>query len=507
MSLLRRVNFNLSRLSKRTNCHGIKTDINIYSYRDKRKVPLVLANPIYSSWYTCGPTVYDSAHIGHGSTYVRLDIIQRILRNYFNINLVTCMNITNIDDKIIKRSNELGKDWNLLAEEYEIEFWDDLNKLNIMQPDIKLRVTDKIPEIIKFIEEIEKKGYTTISTNGSVNFKTSAYSKYGKLHNVVLEDVSTAEFALWKAAKENEPWWDSKWGRGRPGWHIECSTLASLVFGSHLDFHAGGIDLKFPHHENEEAQSCVFHNCNDWVQNWIHTGHLHLKGQSEKMSKSLKNTISIRDFLKDYTAEKFRMACLLSHYRSSIEFGPELMFAADSILKRVKSFKEDVKAFISGAKIDGYVNEEELRKHFQESRNNIDEALRDDFHTAACIGQLSDLMRLISKTINNVDKKNEQRSSNGNEKALLYAVVNYIDHMLQIFGIGDEIQFSESYDEGRMENLVNSIIKVRNDIRLRAKETKSKELFQVCDEIRQSMRENLIEIKDHGNLSSWSKVK
>lgn len=188
-----------------------------------------------------GPTVYASAHIGHASTYVRLDIIQRILRNYFNINLITCMNITNIDDKIIKRSKESGKNWKQLGDEYELEFWQDLDKLNVKQPDIKLKVTDEIPKIIKFIEEIENKGFTKTSADGSVYFRTSAYNNYGKLHNVVLKDIELAEFALWKAAKEDEPFWESKWGKGRPGWHIECSTLASMMFGSHLDFHAGGI--------------------------------------------------------------------------------------------------------------------------------------------------------------------------------------------------------------------------------------------------------------------------
>lgn len=453
-----------------------------------------------------GPTVYDSAHIGHASTYVRLDILQRILRNHFNINLVTCMNITNIDDKIIKRSHETGKNWKLLAEEYEAEFWEDLNKLNVLHPDIKLRVTDKIPEILEFIEKIENKKFTKIGTDGSVYFKTTNYRNYGKLHNIVLEDPSTSEFALWKAAKENEPYWESKYGNGRPGWHIECSTLASLIFGSHIDFHAGGIDLKFPHHENEEAQSCVYHNCGDWVQNWIHTGHLHLKGQSEKMSKSLKNTISIQDLLKEYSSDQFRMACLLSHYRSSIEFGPELMDTADKILKKLNSFKSDVKAFMNGLKVDGYIDEEVLTSQFLDCKKNVNLALKDDFHTAVCIGHVSDLMKTTSRMINSTDNHSCSKSP-AFDKVLLQSVLNYIDKLFSTFGISESNPSKETYDEVHIENVIDSIIKVRNDIRIRAKESKNKELFKICDEIRSQMKENQIEIKDHGNLSSWTKIK
>ena len=178
-----------------------------------------------------GPTVYDSAHIGHASTYVRLDILQRVLSNYFGVNLVTSMNITNIDDKIIKKSNETGRSWKLIADEYEAEFWEDLDSLQVRHPDIKLRVTDEIPKIIQFIQSIEKKGFTEKSDDGSVYFKTSAYKNYGKLQKVVMEDSSAAaNFALWKGAKPNEPSWNTNWGAGRPGWHIDCAAAADERF-------------------------------------------------------------------------------------------------------------------------------------------------------------------------------------------------------------------------------------------------------------------------------------
>lgn len=250
----------------------------------------------------------------------------------------------------------------------------------------------------------------------------------------------------------------------------------------------------------------MYHSCDDWVQHWIHTGHLHLKGQNEKMSKSIGNTITISELLNDYSSDQFRMACLLSHYRTSLEFGTELMGASEAILKRLQSFTSDVKAFVNGLKIDGYVNEEELIKKFKLCRKNIDESLRDDFHTAECIGHISDLMRTVSKMINPTETNYQtQPSSNGNDKALLLGVVNYIGHILKIFGINDE-KSTKSCDELQMENLINTIVKVRNEIRLKAKDTKSKDLFQACDDIRNSMKANQIEIKDHGNLSSWSKM-
>lgn len=411
------------------------------------------------------------------------------------------MNITNIDDKIIKRSLEIGKNYKLMADEYEAEFWEDLDKLNVIHPDIKLRVTDKIPEILKFIEKIERKGLTKRSADGSVVFNTSCYNNYGKLHKVILDDSSSAEFALWKKSKENEPSWSSKWGDGRPGWHIECSTLASMIFGSHLDFHAGGIDLIFPHHENEEAQSCVAHDCKDWVTNWIHTGHLHLKGQSEKMSKSLKNTVSIRELLENHTSDQFRMACLLSHYRSSIEFGPELMNTANMILKRLQSFNSDAKAFIDGIKVDGFIDVEILSNQFADCKRDVDQALSDDFHTSVSIGHISELIKTASKMMN-TKEGNQPKSSF--DKALLIGVTAYIDKIIKMFGIGEVVV--KSSNNHQLDNLLNSIVDVRNQVRLRAKESKNKELFKVCDELRKAMQDNEIEIKDHGNLSSWNKI-
>jgi cysteinyl-tRNA synthetase len=508
------INFsvNLNRkLSDIGNKNVLDTGIKIFSCKAKRKVPLVLKNPIYSSWYTCGPTTYDSAHIGHASTYVRIDIIQRILRDYFKVNLVTAMNVTNIDDKIIKRSLEVKKDWQLLASEYETEFWEDLNKLNVQQPDIKVRVTDKIPEIQKFIERILKSGMGYRADDGSVYFKTTFYKNYGKLQNLVMDDKeheikeATADFALWKGAKPGEPFWESDFGNGRPGWHIECSAMASQIFGNNLDFHAGGVDLKFPHHENEEAQSCVFHNVDDWVSYWVHTGHLHLPGQKDKMSKSLKNTVSIRDMLQQYSANQFRVACLLSHYRSNIEFGPELLTASETVLRRIQGFSNDSNAFIAGIKKSVAFDESVLERKFLNCQKEVDSAIKDDFNTAQAVGSVQDLMSTVNKIVNNQGSEIYEATPN---LALVQSSLNYVENFFQMFGVQLATEDSgTSENSAKSENLINEIIRIRNEVRLKAKQTKNKELFKICDDIRESLATQQIEVKDHGDLSSWSFIK
>uniref|UniRef100_A0A8W7PI34 cysteine--tRNA ligase n=1 Tax=Anopheles coluzzii TaxID=1518534 RepID=A0A8W7PI34_ANOCL len=336
-------------------------DLRLYDGRLKEKFALQIhPSKPYLSFYTCGPTVYDSAHIGHASCYVRLDIVQRILRHHFHLPLVTAMNITDIDDKIIARALEQQVDWQQLARRYEDEFWSDLQRLNVRAPDVKLRVTDHIPAIVRFVQTLVEKGFAYSTADGSVYFETAKYERYGKLQKVIIEPESNAskgqkrhqsDFALWKASKPGEPFWTAQgFAKGRPGWHIECSTLASHLFGRTIDFHAGGLDLRFPHHENEETQSCCYHGVPDWVTHWLHTGQLHLEGQTHKMSKSLKNTVSIGELLGAYSADEFRMLCLLSHYRIAIEYGPEAMETARNVLRKFASFFSDAKAYIDGLK-------------------------------------------------------------------------------------------------------------------------------------------------------------
>lgn len=509
-----------------TPCKSFDTGIKIYNCVVKDKIPLILANKQYSSWYTCGPTVYDSMHIGHASTYVKFDILQRILRDYFKINLVTSMNITDIDDKIIQKSLESKEDWKKLARRYEVEFWNDMKRLNILMPDIKLRVTENIPEIVEFIRKLLDKEWAYKTKDGSVYFSTMKYNNYGKLQKLNLVDKehsnkeSVLDFALWKSTKEpGEPFWFADWGsiggsNGRPGWHIECSVLASLLFGNHVDFHAGGVDLRFPHHENEETQSCCYHDVGDWVDYWIHTGHLFIPGDTNKMSKSLKNTISVSDLLKRYSADEFRMTCLLSSYRSSVEFSDDTMTNANAILRKFLTFFDDCNAYTNGIKPRVEYNTNDLYKKIEQTTLDIDEALKDDFNTTKSVEALLDLTSHTSKIINNSDSSNKNADSSSSIKATdnpaaIIAAYNFVSSNLKTFGLLSHVERSLALEESNInfENVVNNIISIRNNIRMNAIESKNKEMFKLCDVIRDSLKASGIEVKDHGKNTSWNFIK
>lgn len=293
------------------------------------------------NWYMCGPTVYDSAHLGHARTYLSFDILRRILTTYFNYDVNLCMNITDIDDKIIKRSNEQKIEFSQFAKMWEDSFFKDMKDLNVMYPNYITRVSEYVPEIVKFIGVIISKGYS-YEKNGSVYFDIEAFKKgnhmYAKLvpqdKNENFEDLEEAEgalsqdnakdkknkgdFALWKTSKENEPSWDSPWGKGRPGWHIECSVMSSSVFGEQLDIHSGGIDLRFPHHDNEIAQTEAHDDSKQWINYFLHTGHLKIEGL--KMSKSLKNFKKISDFISVYNPNTFRLYFCSTKWDMEMDF-------------------------------------------------------------------------------------------------------------------------------------------------------------------------------------------
>ncbi|XP_024609779.1 probable cysteine--tRNA ligase, mitochondrial isoform X2 [Neophocaena asiaeorientalis asiaeorientalis] len=308
---------------------GYDTGVTVYNSLTRRKDPLIVSGADTASWYSCGPTVYDHAHLGHACSYVRFDIIRRILTRVFGCNIIMVMGITDVDDKIIKRASEMNVSPASLASLYEEDFKQDMAALKVLPPTVYLRVTENIPQIIAFIERIIANGHAYSTPKGNVYFDLrSRGDRYGKLVGVAPAPMGetdhsdkrhASDFALWKAAKPREPSWASPWGDGRPGWHIECSTIASLVFGSRLDIHSGGVDLAFPHHENEIAQCEVFHQCQQWGNYFLHSGHLHVKGKEEKMSKSLKNYITIKDFLSTASPDVFRLFCLRSSYSHGLQ--------------------------------------------------------------------------------------------------------------------------------------------------------------------------------------------
>lgn len=479
-------------------------------------MPIILQRKNWATWYSCGPTVYDASHIGHASCYVKQDILQRVLRQHFGINLVTAMNITDVDDKIIARCAATGRPWRELVRTQEEQFWNDLQRLGVARPDHVLKVSEHIPQIMRFVENLMAEGYAYGLDDGSVYFDVSKLETYGKLQTLIMEDTehkskrSALDFALWKGrSKEDnphEPHWPTPWSAvgGRPGWHIECSAMASHLFGENIDFHSGGLDLRFPHHENEEAQSCAHHKCDQWVNYWVHIGQLHVVGEDQKMSKSLKNTIDIPTLLESYTAAEFRMYCLLSHYQHRSDYGDSSMRAAQSVLRRLRNFSDDCQAYVAGSKPVGSFSSEEVHTKLTDASLKIDAALRDNFNTAKSVESLLDVVKHSNRLFSPTDSsKPTSMVSATSDLGAVLAVDSFIARHTRMFGlevptatfIPDEATelVSCNKQNGR---LVEQMLELRSNIRQRAMAEKSKVLFEVSDGIRDVLQQNGISVKD-----------
>lgn len=493
---------------------GHDTNITVYNSAAKRKVPFKTIRNKTVSWYCCGPTVYDSAHIGNFCSYMRFDVIRRIMMNYFGLNVIMAMNITDIDDKIINKANELNVDYKCVSEVYEREFLENLKRFNIMSPTIIAKVTDHMPDIIEFISDLVKNSYGYVTPDGSVYFSVNKYGGYGIFQPPQEEQViqelkeCSQDFALWKSAKPGEPFWRSPWGNGRPGWHIECSTLACKFLGKRIDLHSGGVDLKFPHHENEEAQCCARYGLAQWVNYWMHSGHLSTK--DDKMSKSLKNTISVNEFLNSYTCNNLRTLCLMVPYRNNIEFRPETIEKAIAIDKKLTHFICDINAYLKGeGKTRGKIDETILYQEIENSQRVIKDSLSNDFDTSRV---MSELLRLISTTNSMLEAPNEVLVSNSPH--CLAAVLNFIQTTLE--NLGYSFTSKESTLNVTVEEVINSTIDFRNKVRKTAlgiTKKDSKELLErkeillsACDALREDLLKNGIELKDRKDTTSWTFV-
>jgi cysteinyl-tRNA synthetase len=343
--------------------------------------------------YVCGVTVYDECHIGHAMSYVIFDAIRRYLE-FRGYKVKHVQNFTDIDDKIINRANQLGISSTELAEKYINEYFKDMDALNIMRAHVYPKATEEIPKIIEVIQGLIDKGYA-YESGGSVYFRVRNFPGYGKLSRQEMDDMlsrSSAEegekeypldFALWKAAKPGEPFWPSPWGQGRPGWHIECSAMALKYLGKTLDIHGGGLDLIFPHHENEITQSESFTGVVPFVRHWLHNGLLQL-GEN-KMSKSLGNLITVKQALECYSSDAIRLFILSSHYRSPLTYSEEVVKAAESGMERLRQAATD------GGKADGSALDAEPYK------SRFTGSMDDDFNTAQALAALFELAREINR--------------------------------------------------------------------------------------------------------------
>ncbi|XP_078579445.1 putative cysteine--tRNA ligase, mitochondrial [Branchiostoma floridae x Branchiostoma japonicum] len=528
---------------------GHDTGIMVYNSLCRRKVPLILPNKSFASWYQCGPTVYDHAHLGHACCYVKFDIIRRIMEDFFNIDLVMVMGITDIDDKIISKARELNMEFTHVAQTFANEFKRDMVRLRVQPPTVYTRVTNYMPQIITFVQKIIDRGYAYPTDNGSVYFDVRKYGdRYGKLvyqsdaelaqlREVDKEKRGFRDFALWKAGKPGEPWWTSPWGKGkgRPGWHIECSTMASAIFGDQLDIHTGGIDLMFPHHENEIAQ-CEAHHCvPQWANYFLHAGHLHKTSDKDKMSKSLKNTITIREFLEKYTANQFRIFCLMTRYRSVVEYCDTMMNEAVSVQRTLTSFLNNADAYIRGQLQCEAIDEALLMEKLGETKDKFRRAISDDFDTRAALEAILHLVHVTNKQLRTGGEVENPVRSPG----VIAAIQAYVDRVLQLLGVeypGRRKMSGSTVDStAQMKDVLDSLVKFRNTVRhyallkgpdaqpkygqpqttapspagegevgqgkLQRKEREP--LMKACDEIRTELVWAGIQIQDRGRKSSW----
>ncbi|GIU17551.1 cysteine--tRNA ligase [Shewanella sp. MBTL60-007] len=367
--------------------------LKLYNSLTRQKEQFVPLQPGKVGMYVCGVTIYDLCHIGHGRTFVSFDMIVRYLR-YSGYDVNFQRNITDVDDKIIKRANENNESCDSLTERLIAEMHKDFDALNMARPDNEPRATMHMPEIIDMVERLIERDHAYVASNGDVLFSVSSFPEYGRLSGQNLEQLQAGarvevedtkrdpmDFVLWKMSKPGEPTWDSPWGPGRPGWHIECSAMNSKHLGVHFDIHGGGSDLQFPHHENEIAQSCCAHDT-PYVNYWMHTGMVMV--DKEKMSKSLNNFFTIRDVLGHYDAATVRYFLLSGHYRSQLNYSEDNLKQAKSALERIYTALKDLDLSVEAAPAEEFVAKFKL-------------AMDDDFNTPEAYSVLFDMVREINR--------------------------------------------------------------------------------------------------------------
>ena len=449
--------------------------LTIHNSLTKQKEPFIPIKPGIVGLYVCGMTVYDHCHVGHARMLVVFDVVVRYLRALgFAVTYVR--NITDIDDKIIQRANDNGEDINTLTNRFIQAMHDDLDALGVLRPDIEPRATQAIPEILAMIERLLDNGYAYLTDNGDVCYTIQGFADYGKLSGKRLDDLRAGErvivdeskqhpldFVLWKKAKPGEPSWDSPWGKGRPGWHIECSAMSTNCLGNHFDIHGGGMDLQFPHHENEIAQS-EGATGETFVNVWMHNGFVRVN--NEKMSKSLGNFFTVHEVLERYQPEVVRYFILTSHYRSPLNYSDQDLDSAKHALTRLYTALRGLPKVPS--------QEGQYSKRFHA-------AMDDDFNTPEALSVLFEL----AKEINKIDNP----ASLGGELRQLGGLLGLLQSNPETFLQGTE----EGTDE--IEQLISE--------RLAARACKD---WGTADRIRACLQEKGVILEDGKEGTIWRKI-
>jgi cysteine--tRNA ligase len=442
--------------------------------------------------YSCGPTVYNYFHIGNARPFIVFDTLRNYLE-YIGYEVTFVQNFTDVDDKIIIKANEEGITPIQLADKYIEEYFKDARAIGIRKATVHPRVTENIKEIIDFIQDLIDKGFAYVLGN-DVYFEVKKFKEYGKLSHKNIDDLISGarieindekrapiDFALWKGKKEGEIGWDSPWGQGRPGWHIECSVMSNKYLGESIDIHSGGQDLIFPHHENEIAQSEA-RSSHTFANYWMHNGYINV--DNEKMSKSLGNFFTVRDVLKEFDGDTLRFFMLSAHYRSPINYSKDMLNQAKSSLERIKNCKNNLNFILTKIdKTDMSEQEKENIAYLQECKTNFIDKMNDDLNTADAITAIFDLVKFANTNV-----------SIDSSKVFVQQTLDMLNELTGVLNIAMD-KADEDVNVAKIEELIEQ----RNIAK------KSKD-FAKADTIRDELKQMGIEIKDTRQGVQWSRI-
>ena len=444
--------------------------------------------------YACGPTVYNYIHVGNARPIIMFDVLRRYFE-YRGYDVTFVQNFTDVDDKIINKANEEGITSKEVAEKYIDEYFTDAHGLGVREATIHPKATENIQQIIEIVSTLIDKGFA-YEVNGDVYYRTGKFPEYGKLSHQPLEDLQAGaritdhdqkenpmDFALWKAAKPGEPSWDSPWGKGRPGWHIECSAMSNRYLGKTIDIHCGGQDLVFPHHENEIAQSEAA-NGQPFVHYWVHNGFISI--DNKKMSKSLGNFFTVREAAGAYGYDTLRMFMLMSHYRSPLNYSGEILIQAKNALERLKNARENL-VFLTQNGSDDYTDtEKEFAAGLAKYRDRFIEAMDDDFNTADGVSVIFEMVRDINTAT---------AAGNNPSKGLAADCLKMFDELNDVLGL----VYTADGDSGDLEKEIEALIAARAD----AKKAKN---WAEADRIRDQLKDMGVVITDTPQGVKWKIV-
>ncbi len=460
--------------------------IKVYNTLTERKEEFIPLEDRKVKMYVCGPTVYDHAHIGHARSAVVFDVIRRWLE-FRGYEVIYVRNYTDIDDKIIKRAKEENIPWYEVSRKYIQSYEEDMKALNVKEPTYKPKVTEHIKEIIEVVEGLIAKGFA-YQSNGDVYFSVESFPDYGKLSKRNIKELlagariepgenkkNPLDFALWKSSKEGEPGWESPWGYGRPGWHIECSVMSMKYLGETMDIHGGGLDLIFPHHENEIAQSESYTG-KTFARHWIHNGFVMVN--REKMSKSLGNFLTVKDILKEFPPDVLRLFLISTHYRSPIDFSFERLKESERGLQRIMNFISSKPIIEKLPETEGSGESLDVDAYRKEFELSMD----DDFNTAKAIGILFELIKRANQLKDRAIKENKVTKE---EKLQLLESIETVENLLKSLGF----YLKEERESGIEDKLIKLLIDIRAELRRR-------KAFDLADEIRERLSDMGISLED-----------